>query len=232
VEVLIMLCSTSKKFIYLKTIKTASTSVESFFERYCLDPSLPYSQEHSIAESITPFGVVSSRMSGINLGKDKFKNHMAAARVRDILGHEIFDSYHKFCVVRNPYDKAVSMYWWHIKANPAKRDLLVNSNFDVIREDFSKYLRAHAGAVRSDSEIYSLDCNICVDTILRYENLLVDLNGLCDKLGIKFDSSQLKKYKSGARMCMREYQDYYSIDDRKIIEKRFYFELNAFDYSF
>ncbi len=45
-----MLVSHSKKFIFLKTMKTAGTSVEIYLERYCV-PSDTYVEQHHRAET-------------------------------------------------------------------------------------------------------------------------------------------------------------------------------------
>lgn len=58
-----MLCSHSKHFLYFKTKKTAGTSVEIYFEPYCLPPG-SWRPEHARAETVSGFGIIGSRMGG------------------------------------------------------------------------------------------------------------------------------------------------------------------------
>src|SRR4051812_46185541 len=103
-----MLCSHVKKFIYLKTIKTAGTSIEMFLERVCCPPEL-YVETQSRRELITDHGVIGSR--GNKIPGSRFPSHLAAGKVRERLGEEVWNAYYKFCAIRNPYDKVVSRFW-------------------------------------------------------------------------------------------------------------------------
>jgi hypothetical protein len=82
-----MLCSHLKRFIYLKTMKTAGTSVEVFFERFCC-PRDGYIETHERDELVCAEGVVGAR--GANVAGATFYNHMSAARVRELLGEEVW----------------------------------------------------------------------------------------------------------------------------------------------
>ena len=58
-----VLVSHRYNFIYLKNYKTAGSSVESFFQQFCIDPSQQssYTFEDNTDESITQYGIVSRR---------------------------------------------------------------------------------------------------------------------------------------------------------------------------
>ena len=55
-----MLISHRKRFIYTKTVKTAGTSVESYFEPYCMREG-EWSFSHSRAEYVSEAGIVGIR---------------------------------------------------------------------------------------------------------------------------------------------------------------------------
>ena len=55
-----MLISHRHRFIYTKTIKTAVTSVEAYFEPYCMAEGA-WQESHSRAEHVSPEGIVRFR---------------------------------------------------------------------------------------------------------------------------------------------------------------------------
>src|SRR5688572_3916092 len=130
-----MLISHRKKFIYTKTYKTGSTSVEAFFEKYCMSDSewearqakRKAEEEYVVPcgsysafeieqlvekeEFVSPEGIIG--YSGTTLTGQKWYNRLPAAALVIMLGPEIWNSYFKFCCIRNPFDKAISMFHWY-----------------------------------------------------------------------------------------------------------------------
>src|SRR5262245_8925828 len=105
-----MLVSHLKRFIYFKTVKTAGTSVEIYFERYCVPPDRYAGERHATHAEISDAGIIGSR--GPDHRHPIWHNHMPARRVRELLNGQCWDSYFKFCAVRNPFDKVVSQFWF------------------------------------------------------------------------------------------------------------------------
>src|SRR5437016_2294873 len=103
-----MLLSHRKRFLYSKTFKTAGTSVESFFERWCM-PEGEWTFAHARDEYVSNAGIIGYR-GPEPAGGRRWWGHMTAAEIRERAGAAIFDAYFKFCVVRNPFDKAVSAF--------------------------------------------------------------------------------------------------------------------------
>jgi len=104
-----MLISHRKQFIFFKTEKTAGTSVEVYFEKYCF-PQGNYEYEEPRDEYINEeTGIIGPR------GGDgrKFNSHMPASEVKKIVPMSIWNSYYKFTIIRNPFDKIVS-YFYHL----------------------------------------------------------------------------------------------------------------------
>jgi len=100
------------KFIYIKNRKVAGASVESFFGKYCITPKDEQHYTHSevVDEVSSPFGVIGKRGAA---GKYKtYWGHMPAIDIQKEIGKDLFRSYTKFCVVRNPWDKIVSEFWF------------------------------------------------------------------------------------------------------------------------
>ena len=99
-----MILNHDKKFIFLKTRKTASTSIEIYLERLSFpNTEVQEYQPQKISHNI----IVGARLKDMS-NMYEYYNHMPALEVAKKIGEERFYSYFKFCVLRNPFDKLVS----------------------------------------------------------------------------------------------------------------------------
>ena len=55
-----MLVSHRYKFIFTKTVKTAGTSIESYFEKYCM-PEGEWKESHNREEYVSETGIIGYR---------------------------------------------------------------------------------------------------------------------------------------------------------------------------
>lgn len=220
-----MLCSHSKKFIYLKTIKTAGTSVEIFFEKYCCPPD-GYIESHATNEVISPYGIIGYR--GIDPTGSVYYNHMPAEIIKKLLGKEIWDSYLKFCVIRNPYDKAVSMFWMMLSQE--ERMHLFKSDFQITRDRFSEFVN-DVRNLPSDRHIFTIDGRVEVDFFIKYENLLEDIKSTCQLIGVDFKVENLGNYKRNFRLRSEHYSEYYRENSRRRVADFYAWEISNFNYT-
>ena len=102
-----MIASHRHRFIFLKTRKTAGTSVEIALSKVC--------GPDDIITEISPEDEALRRAAG-GLPPQNFAsppqprkayNHMGAKATRDLVGAEAFDSYFTFAIERNPWDAGV-----------------------------------------------------------------------------------------------------------------------------
>lgn len=220
-----MLCSHQYKFIYLKTLKTAGTSVEIFFERFC-QPTGAYQEQHRTSEIITPQGIVGAR--GANADACQFYNHMPASRIRELLGNEIWSAYLKFCVIRNPYDKVVSMFWMQLPEGERKH--YAQAAFSAIKDRFAQFCSRHENLPR-DQAIIGIDGEEAADCYLRYENLHDDMANICSKLSISFNKDALGNYKSNFRKIKTHFSEYYTPETADFIAENYSWEIKKFGYT-
>ena len=73
-----MLISHRKRFIYTKTVKTAGTSVEVYFEPWCL-PENTWTFSHARDQTVCADGIIGYR--GNNRGDSSWWNHMPASLI-------------------------------------------------------------------------------------------------------------------------------------------------------
>lgn len=143
------------KFIYIKNRKVAGSSVESFFGQFCQDPEDPYEFNDQCNEKVSEYGIIGKRLNGHG---QAWISHKHASDIKRDLGPEIFNEYTKFSVIRNPYDKAVSLHCYFRPHQPFKPTNCYNL------------------------DIHSIDGEDVCDFHIRYENLYEDILSLCQKL--------------------------------------------------
>ncbi|MDV7145713.1 sulfotransferase family 2 domain-containing protein [Tropicimonas sp. TH_r6] len=108
-----MLISFPFKFIYIKTNKTASTSIEMALQPFCQeDASTPIEEKlHTIVSDV---GIVGQRLvpkSEANELDRYWYNHMPASELKSKVGEHVWDSFTKIHAIRNPFDKVLSSFF-------------------------------------------------------------------------------------------------------------------------
>lgn len=236
-----MLVSHRKKFIFTKTVKTAGTSVESYFEKWCM-PEGTWQESHGREETVTEAGIIGYR--GPHSTRPTWFNHMPADRIRELLGQETWDTYFKFTVVRNPFDKLVSVFqmhererrgysaWQRAKAL-AKKILDRGNPIDRIggSDEVDRFRRwVHKGGVFTDRDKYLIGERVCIDCFIRFEALADGVALVCEELEIPFDPEQLPEFKPGGG-DRRLTADYFDATTEAMVREQYAWELQTFGYD-
>ena len=118
---------------------------------------------------------------------------------------------------RDPFDKAISRYYWNTRDDEQRRDV-----FELLDGLPQKEL--------SSWEIYTIDDNIVVDRMLRFENLATELEEVRQALGLP-DPLELSSAKGSHRRDAQHYSALLSPRCRALIEARCEREIAAFGYG-
>lgn len=229
----VVIISHKYKFIFIKTMKTAGTSIEVFLSPLCGDddivtPIWPNVEPHCARNYKGIWNplpeILENKGSGvakilIDLYKrNNFYNHIPAFIVRNRVPKKLWNSYFKFCVERNPWDKTLSHY--HMLNDRAGGNV-----------SFDEYINKGDFCLN-----YPFYCDskgkILVDKIVKYESLMDELRVIFQKLGVPFDGSLGVKAKSEHRKDKRPYQEVFSNEQRDVIAKAFAKEVKMHGYSF
>ena len=169
-----MILSVQRKFIFLKTTKTAGTSFEIALSKYAspkdtLTPITPEDEDTRRALGYAgPQNYLASpgllQKLGLMRPKKKFYNHMHASVIRRNLGHEVFESYLKLAVVRNPFDMVVSHYFWTHRNDPRLSD-----------EHFREWLLSRPKSLYENYKINHIDGVSVLDLVIRFEQFGEDV---------------------------------------------------------
>jgi len=235
-----MLVSHRKHFIYTKTLKTAGTSVEVYFEPYCF-PEGEWIFSHDCDEYVSETGIVGCR--GRKRSDETWFNHMSAKAIKKQLGNTLWRDYFKFCVIRNPFDKLVSAFHFyeyrfdqHQERFPRARRLNGQQAqfLDAIRnkspiERFRLWIEWGGGL--SDRKTYLINGKLCMDYFIRFESLQADIQEVCNRLDIPFEPEKIMQLKSGTRPEEYCLDDYYDAKTIAIVSQQYDLELKHFGYE-
>ncbi len=226
-----MIVSHKHKFIFIKTYKTAGTSLEVLLSRSLgeNDVSTPFGIEHPehIVRNFKGVwqptrellhGNRSDRVSCIKdlIARRQFYNHIPARIVQYRLSKKVWKDYFKFCVERNPWDKTISLYYMQ-KANFTPEISL------------SEYIR-QGHHCRNFQQYTDLNGRIIIDRVLKYESLNEELRDVLGMLGIPFSGSLEVRAKAHFRTERLGYMSELTKSEREIIAAAHADEISAHGY--
>jgi Sulfotransferase family len=145
---------------------------------------------------------------------------MSAADIRQQIGRDTWDSYFKFTVIRDPFDKMVSGYFFSEKPQGSEQQLV---------DGFRDWVRN--GGEIIDRHTYTIGGDICMDYFIRYEALEQGIQHVCNELSIPFSADQLPQLKTGFRQREVPLSAFYDAHTRTLVEAKFAFELEQFGYN-
>ena len=148
-----------------------------------------------------------------------FDAHTSASKVRRFVGEEMWSEYLTFTIVRNPWDRIVSLYFFR------------SSQFERY-VPFSRWLRSEPRSHLSTARRYMQSGEVIVDRAIRYERLTEELAGVWQDLDIG-TTPQLPRAKGGIRpKRTRDWRAFYSDDDALFVAEVCCAEIDLFGYSF
>ena len=215
-----MIVSHKYKFIFLKTNKTAGTSIEIALSQFCGETDV-----------ITPIPPIDERVRR-ELGhrgpqnlrvppsqSTAFYNHISANEVRQKVGATVWNEYYKFCFERNPWDRVISFYFWRCQNEP--------------RPSISAFIESDEMSILKEKGInlYTISGTIAVNRVCLYENLQGELDEICSQIGLP-GKLALPNAKSGYRMDKRHYSEILSDKDAARIAEIFAEEISLYGYTY
>ncbi|MBG6203559.1 hypothetical protein IWQ48_004719 [Labrenzia sp. EL_13] len=235
-----MICSHKHRFIFIKTKKTASTTLEIGLAKLTGPEDIVtpiYSDGSKIKEGSIErpgqnyrlklsehglrdyFSLVYNRHA-----KQKFGNHDSASRVRSLLGQELWDEYFTFTVVRNPFDQVVSMYFWDNRHKSAQE-----------RPSVFEWMVEKPWQINQTWQLCSSDGSWLLDDYIRLEDLEEDTTRICQRLGLSEDAVGLiigQSMKTSQRPRSAKYQELLDERSKALIETLCHNEIEKFGYGF
>lgn len=240
-----MIISHKYRFIFVKTAKTAGTSLEVFLGRHCgeddiITTTYPLVEGHrprNYRRSFWPFpellsfnyprdkSVFCERrfFTPVRTFKDCYKRrryheHIPARILKQRVDPEIWHSYHKFAFDRNPWEKTLSHY--NMQSQVRGGTMTLDQYFE--RGDFCinfPYYTDEAG-------------RLMVDQVIKYESMEEDFGLLCQRLGIPWSGTLGVNAKSEYRSDHRPYTEVLTTAQADLITWVFQREIEMHGYRY
>jgi len=229
-----MIVSHRHRFIFIKTHKTAGSSLEMALGALCDAGDIVTHMETNIDSGI-PRNYHSKPWLGNWYDRSRwvrkliprhstflghyFYEHMPAWRVRELVGEDIWGSYFKFCFERNPWDKVVSYYLW--KTLGQEKDL----------PNFRDYVMRKSHRLPLDANLYCDQDQLLVDKVYEFRELSGAISDLRDKLAVEL-YEPLPAEKVGIKPDRKAYADYYNDETKQQVANLYAREIKLMGYQF
>ncbi|HTL54674.1 MAG TPA: sulfotransferase family protein [Candidatus Limnocylindrales bacterium] len=207
------------KCIFIEVPKTGSTSIRAIIG----EPPRPHQNiwqiKHELENCWTRYGGVGNKiLASCYL--------LLPLERRQAIGRDLFNRYLKFGFVRNPWDRAVSLY--ERREGQQVRDKMTFEQF-VTGLKYSSSTCIHPMPHRNQLDWFvDPDGRVLVDFIGRFENIEEDWAFIARKLGVQTQVPHLNL--NPART--KPYTAYYTPRTRQIIGERFKEDIDYFGYEF
>lgn len=151
--------------------------------------------------------------------QNESEKHLSASSIRKKIGEKHWGNLFKFGIIRNPFDRVISMY--HA---PCYRKFRKGVEFESLEQFLSFIPR-----IPTEEGIQCSDfINENLDFIIRYENRNEDLDRLCKEFGLKID----KKIHTRQTDRHKDYRLYHNKNTIKLVKLKFKEDVERFGYKY
>jgi len=233
-----MIISHTHKFIFIKSFKTAGTSVESILSTHCsgddiVTPLNDYRHNRDENDQLIQQSMNAEEYIQLNLPN---LQHVDALTIKNRVTPEVWSNYCKISIARNPWDRTVSNFYWEKRKdpmlNPKKQFYhylgVPFNEIGQLRKLFSEFIKSDKSP--NNDSFYTIDDQLCVDFVIRYETLVEDYSEICKKL--ELPARTLPRLKGGIRQGRYHYSDYYDQESKALVAERHKNDLRLFGYQF
>ena len=225
-----MIISHSHKYIFIKSEKTAGTSVEAALSKHCV-----------ASDVVTPLGDYrfnrDERGEWVHsaMNAEGFFQHDPASEVKRKVPPQTWNEYFKFSIARNPWDRTVSNFSWEARNKPELKPARrwyhrLGVPLDEFEETTKLFRHWVRGDWKTNDRFYVEGDALCVDFVIRYERLTDDLAEVCRRVGLP--AIELPRLKAGLRPGGHAYSEYYDEESKAIVAERHHNDIRLFGYQF
>lgn len=239
-----MIISRLHNFVFIKTHKTAGSSMETalashagpddlvtpfgveeemaryrafpnaFPRNYCADKSLEAAYRDAIANGDEDGSHKAFRALKDTSKRPGFGRHGGAKLAQRFAGEALWNSAYKFTIERHPYEKAVSLAWFERR----QRDFAISLDSVLEHKRYRNF------------DLYAMDEKPVVDFIIRFEKLAEDTVIVEKAIGLDI-VSRLPRQKSQHRLDPRPAREVLTEAQKKSVQATCREEFELFGYE-
>ncbi|ERT06112.1 sulfotransferase family protein [Lyngbya aestuarii BL J] len=160
--------------------------------------------------------------------------HLLSTQIRQEVGDQVFNSFFKFTVVRNPWDKAISQFLY-MKKRKSLRDFMGMSEDDCFKQYLSLIQKKnHVQWEPQYKFVFDDQGCLLVDFIGKFENFEQDAYKILDQSGVKTKilGIRVKKIPHTNKSNRLHYTEYYDTESREIVQNLYQKDIEIFNYTF
>lgn len=203
--------------VFIWIPKTAGSSVWTFLRQYhCPKLKSYYAAKHCFCQR-----------GWVTFAHQSYPQLLEA----NVVNQEFDQRAFKFCFVRNPYDRAVSLYFYLKRIGDVHHKLSFKGFVRVLQNraipEIGLYNRQ--GLSQCNSQVRWLKNRkreLLVDFIGRFENIEKDFKKLCSELGTKGQLPHVNRTEH------THYKNYYDDETKRIVANIYAEDLEQFSYAF
>lgn len=242
-----MIISYSKQFIFIHIAKCGGMTITNQLSETLNTGDLIISGPNPIIVNKPRLNSLLKKVGRSNLLKYFFykhylfslEKHSSALKILKAIGEKRWKEYYKFSVVRNPFDRCVSAFFW-IKKNKGfglkdkefQKNVLKACQFS----EFSDFIKSHEFIeitkqnflAPASNQISDMNMNFIIDDIAKLENLYNDL----EKNKLFSNTKLLKSRYDNSSKRSKNYRIYYDKLAKDIVAETYKNDLDLFDYKF
>jgi hypothetical protein len=209
-----MIISYAYNFIFVRTRKTASSTIEDVLQSNLVPQDIRVSRKKLVdGQTKAELGVQHEEVAG----------HMTLKEIVPLVSPQFWADSFKFSCERHPYEKAVSLAhynWLRGENRGASRDMGFEDYLDRI---------VRRGNYRGFDH-YSIDGEVAVDDFIRFETLLEDLQRIGRHLGLAIPD-ELPRKKTAQRKDRRPAHEILSDEQKQVVYANCREEFELFGYA-
>ena len=207
-----MIVSHAKQFIFFAVPKTGTHALRELLAPH-KGPD-DWEQQILFGQQQSPIAEIAKIQHG----------HISAQQIAPHLQPAIWQSYFKFAIVRNPFDRFISICFFLNRKNPQFLETPLQWMKSAIT--VSRF-RARVLVRPQYLQLVDAQGNSAMDYIGRYEQLQDSVDEICDRLQLK--STQLQKRNTSEH---NQYREYYDEELKSAVAEFYQEDLRRFNYCY
>jgi hypothetical protein len=203
--------SIDKKFVFIHIPKTGGNAIRLALQPYAIDEIVFNEKQQAYNESTQQLNRFGIRNPYMDLKKHSQISEVHSQWDAGQLG--AWDDYFKFAVVRNPWDRLVSLYF-----SPHK------GNVDFDKKKFTELVKNTRKGMQFP--FVTEGGSLATDYLVRFESLAADFAQVCDRLHIQVELPHVNKSRH------LPYREYYDKKLMNLVYKLYREDIDLFGYEF